>query len=80
MFSATILSVLLGRCEVLFATVGNKGSFADHNSTVDYRGIHLFLSEFEKVQNFVSDWENYDIEDFCRHLNPDCFFALASLN
>ena len=79
-FSKTILSVLLGRCEVLFATVGKQGAFADHSSKIDFRGIHLFLCELEKVQIFVAHWENYDIEDFCWQMNPDCFFALASLN
>ena len=58
----------------------SRGVFADHSSTVDYRGIHLFLFELEKVQNSVADWENYDIKDFGWHMNPDDFFALASLN
>ena len=79
LFSATILSGLLGRCEVLFATVGKQGSFADHSSAVDYRSIHLFLFELEKVQKSVADWKKYDIEDFCWHMNHDCFFTLANL-
>ena len=80
MFSATILSLLLGIYEVLLATVGKQGSFcADHSSTVDYRGIHFFLLELEKVQNFFADWENFGIEEFCWQLNLDSFFGLASL-
>ena len=55
--------------------------FADNSSTVDYQGgIHWFLLKFEKVQNSIADWENYDIENFCWHMNPDYFIALAILN
>ena len=53
----------------------NRGVFADHSSTVDYRDIHLFLFELEKVQISVADWKNYGIEDFCWHSNPDYFYS-----